>query len=92
LDQLTKILQQNPGIRIELGSHTDCRGNDGYNLNLSQQRAQAAVDYLIGNGIAPDRLSARGYGETQPAVVCDCNRCTEAEHQSNRRTTFKILE
>lgn len=92
LDQLTKILQQNPGIRIELGSHTDCRGNDGYNLNLSQQRAQAAVDYLIANGIVPDRLSARGYGESQPAVTCDCNRCTESEHQSNRRTTFKILE
>ncbi len=92
LNRLYEVLRQNPGIRIQLGSHTDCRGNDNYNADLSQKRAQSAVNYLIGKGLDPNRLSAIGYGEKQPAVDCVCNRCTEAEHQANRRTTFKIVE
>ncbi len=92
LNRLADVLRQNPDIRIQLGSHTDCRGQDAYNENLSQKRAQSAVNYLIGKGIDPGRLSALGYGETQPAVSCLCTRCTESEHQANRRTTFKILE
>ena len=92
LNRLAEVLHQNPAIRIQLGSHTDCRGNDNYNQDLSQKRAQSAVNYLIGKGIDPNRLSAIGYGETQPAVACLCSRCTEAEHQANRRTTFKIVE
>jgi peptidoglycan-associated lipoprotein len=92
LDALTRNLQLNPGIRIQLGSHTDCRGSNAYNLTLSQRRAQSAVDYLITKGIDPDRLQARGYGENQPAVDCPCARCTEDEHQMNRRTTFAIVE
>ena len=92
LDELAKNLQLNPEISIQLASHTDCRGNDRYNQELSQRRAQAAVDYLIAQGIAEDRLSAVGYGEEQPAVDCVCARCTEEEHQANRRTTFKIVE
>jgi len=92
LNRLAEVLHQNPVIRIQLGSHTDCRGNDSYNQDLSQKRAQSAVNYLIGKGIDPGRLSAMGYGETQPAVACACARCTEAEHQANRRTTFKIVE
>jgi Outer membrane protein and related peptidoglycan-associated (lipo)proteins len=90
LNRLTDVLRQNPEIRIQLGSHTDCRGNDSYNQTLSQRRAQSAVNYLIGKGIDPSRLSAKGYGESQPAVSCPCNSCTEAEHQTNRRTTFKV--
>lgn len=92
LNRLAEMLQQNPGIRIQLGSHTDCRGDNAYNQTLSQRRAQSAVNYLIARGIDPARLTAVGYGETQPAVNCPCNRCTEAEHQANRRTTFKILD
>ncbi|MEM7572055.1 MAG: OmpA family protein [Bacteroidota bacterium] len=92
LNELTALLELNPEIRIELGSHTDCRGGDDLNERLSQNRAQAAVEYLISNGINPQRLSARGYGENEPAVDCLCSRCTEEEHQSNRRTTFKIVD
>jgi len=92
LDELTRNLRLNPEISIQLASHTDCRGNDRYNQQLSQRRAQSAVDYLIAQGIDEGRLSAVGYGEEQPAVDCVCARCTEEEHQSNRRTTFKIVE
>ena len=92
LNELTRNLQLNPDIRIELASHTDCRGPDRYNEDLSQRRAQSAVNYLIENGIGAERLSARGFGENQPSVDCICARCTEEEHQENRRTTFKILE
>ncbi|MFN0015168.1 MAG: OmpA family protein [Saprospiraceae bacterium] len=92
LNRLAEVLRQNPEIRIQLGSHTDCRGNDGYNQDLSQKRAQSAVAYLIGRGIDAARLEAVGYGESQPAVGCLCTRCTEMEHQANRRTTFRILE
>ena len=92
LNRLADVLKQNPAIRIQLGSHTDCRGNDGYNEDLSQKRAQSAVNYLISKGIDAGRLSALGYGETQPTDDCACSRCTEAEHQANRRTTFKVVE
>lgn len=91
LNELAGLLTLNPDIRIQLGSHTDCRGVDRYNEELSQRRAQAAVDYLIQQGIDPGRLEARGYGESAPAVDCICQRCTEEEHQENRRTTFKII-
>ncbi|MEL6669529.1 MAG: OmpA family protein, partial [Bacteroidota bacterium] len=91
LNELAQLMGLNPDISIELGSHTDCRGPDGYNQNLSQGRAQSAVDYLVSKGIELNRLSARGYGESEPAVDCLCNRCTEDEHQENRRTTFKIV-
>jgi peptidoglycan-associated lipoprotein len=92
LNRLASLLRDNPDITIELASHTDCRGSAAYNQELSQKRAQSAVDYLIGQGIRPDRLRARGYGESRPAVDCICSRCTEEEHQKNRRTTFRILE
>lgn len=89
LDKLVKILKDNPSIRIELSSHTDARSSNEYNLNLSQQRAQAAVDYLVSQGIAADRLVAKGYGETKLLVP---NAQTEEEHQINRRTEFKVIE
>lgn len=92
LDKLIEILQVNNQLNIELGSHTDCRGRANYNEELSQRRAQAAVEYLIDNGISAERLLAKGYGASQPAIECICARCTEDEHQTNRRTTFRILE
>ncbi|MBK8700156.1 MAG: OmpA family protein [Saprospiraceae bacterium] len=91
LDALSLMLKSNPDIRIELGSHTDCRGDNAYNEILSQKRAQSAVDYLVAKGIEASRLTAQGYGEAYLADTCVCDLCTEAQHQINRRTTFKIL-
>lgn len=92
LNQLTSTLLQNPEIKIILGSHTDCRGKDTYNQELSQKRAQSAVDYLVSLGVERTRLQATGYGESAPTAICNCNSCSEEEHQANRRTTFRILE
>lgn len=91
LDSLISILKNNTDISIQLGSHTDCRGEDLFNLDLSQKRANAAVQYMIANGILPERLTAKGYGETKPFVQCICADCTEEEHQLNRRTSFTII-
>ena len=87
LDRLIKLLTENPTLKIELGSHTDSKGSDEYNQKLSQSRSQSVVTYLIGKGIATDRLVAKGYGETVPVAGND----TEAGRQENRRTEFKIL-
>jgi outer membrane protein OmpA-like peptidoglycan-associated protein len=92
LNELTATLQDNPKIKIELSSHTDCRGNDAYNQTLSQKRAESVVQYLISKGIAPERLEAKGYGESNPIALCDCKKCTEEEHQKNRRTAFKVID
>lgn len=92
LDSLAQILTQNPTIQIELASHTDCRGNEDYNLNLSQKRAESVVKYLISKGIDSDRMIAKGYGESMLVDNCRCEACTEEQHQRNRRTTFKILK
>ncbi len=67
--ELITILNDNPNITIELASHTDFRGRDAYNQELSQRRAQSVVDYLIANGIAPERVKAVGYGETVPKTI-----------------------
>jgi outer membrane protein OmpA-like peptidoglycan-associated protein len=91
LDTLIDILVKNPTIKIQLSSHTDCRGKDAYNETLSQKRAESVVQYLIQKGIAADRLTAKGYGETMPIEQCECTKCSDAQHQRNRRTTFKIL-
>ncbi|MDP4710076.1 MAG: OmpA family protein [Saprospiraceae bacterium] len=92
LNALADNLLLNPNINIQLSSHTDCRGGSAYNEQLSQRRAISAVEYLISKGISPDRLAAKGYGESLPAVDCICARCTEEQHQTNRRTTFTIIE
>jgi outer membrane protein OmpA-like peptidoglycan-associated protein len=89
LDKLIAVLKDNPSIRIELSSHTDARSGDAYNLDLSQRRAQSAVDYMVSKGIAADRLVAKGYGESQLIIP---NAQTEEEHQVNRRTQFKVIE
>lgn len=69
LDELVQLLDENPNVTIELSSHCDYRGNDAYNLKLSHRRAESVVNYLIDHGIAPDRLTPMGYGETRPKVV-----------------------
>ncbi len=92
LDKLAQTLKDNPTIRIELSSHTDSRNTHRYNAMLSRLRAQAAVDYLISKGIDRNRLVAKGYGETQLLNRCaDGVSCSEAQHQLNRRTEFKII-
>lgn len=77
---------------VEIMSHTDARGNDGFNQSLSQQRAQSVVNYLVSNGISRSRLSARGFGETRLKNRCSNGvDCSEAQHQQNRRTEFRVI-
>ncbi|WP_124640190.1 OmpA family protein [Amniculibacterium aquaticum] len=92
LNRLVQFLNDNPSIRVELSSHTDSRASDNYNNKLSQRRAQAAVDYIVSQGIAKDRLIAKGYGEKKLLNRCaDHVKCSEAEHQMNRRTEMKVI-
>lgn len=69
LDRLTNMLKENPNVTIELAAHCDYRGNDDYNLRLSQRRAESVVRYLTEHGIEAERLTAKGYGETIPKIV-----------------------
>ncbi len=91
------VLAKYPRIVIELGSHTDCRSSYDYNMDLSQRRADSAVAYLVRKGIQPERMFAKGYGESQLVNDCECEgtvikrNCSEVEHQRNRRTTIKIV-
>jgi len=90
LDKLVTIMKEN-SITVELGSHTDSRGSFAYNDRLSQNRASSAVAYIISRGIDQNRITAMGYGERELTNGCaDGVRCTEEEHQANRRTEFKV--
>jgi outer membrane protein OmpA-like peptidoglycan-associated protein len=92
LDSLYNVMVNNPAIIAEVGSHTDSRGSDDYNLDLSQRRAQSVVNYLTGRGIDSARLVATGYGETKLKNKCKNGvKCSEEEHQINRRTEFTII-
>lgn len=97
LDSLVLTLNKYPRIIIELGSHTDCRADSSYNVRLAQARADSAVNYVITKGVDPERLIARGYGESKLVNDCACEgqwefrKCTEEEHQMNRRTTVRII-
>ena len=88
LDSLVTIMNDNPEIYIELGSHTDARQTDEYNLDLSWKRARSAVTYIINEGVDAARVTARGYGESELLIP---SATTEEEHQRNRRTEFKVL-
>ena len=94
LNKLIKIMKDNPTLIIEIGSHTDSRANDDYNMALSQRRAKAAVEYITSVGdIDENRIIAHGYGETRLLNRCANGvKCTEEEHQLNRRTEFTILK
>lgn len=92
LDSILNFFKENPDLQIEIGSHTDSRGSDAYNLKLSQARAQSVVDYLITKGVEQIRLQAKGYGETKPVNSCvNGANCSEEEFQKNRRTTFRVV-
>jgi len=91
LNGLIKTLRENPTITIELMSHTDSRDDAKRNIILSQKRAESVMNYLIQQKIDPARLSAKGYGETKLLNRCkDGVKCSEEEHQINRRTEFRI--
>lgn len=92
LDDLIRLLKNNPALVVEMGSHTDARGKDEYNRKLSQDRARAVVGYLMHVGNIRDiRLSAYGYGESQLRNGCSNGvPCAEKEHQENRRTEMKV--
>jgi len=94
LDRLVSMLNSNPAIKIELSSYTDSFGSDEYDMNLSQMRAKACVDYLIAKGIAAERLSAKGYGKAQPVEPNTLPNGTDNPEgrQQNRRTEFKVIQ
>lgn len=93
LEKIVEVLKLNPKIKIEIGSHTDSRQSKLYNQGLSERRAKSTLEYLVKRGIAKNRLTAKGYGESQLVNEClDGIKCTEAEHQLNRRSTFLIIE
>lgn len=92
LEKLVKFLNDNPSLKIEIASHTDSRGSKAVNLKLSQARAQEVVNYLQKNGISKNRLIPKGYGATRLANGCKVGiKCTEAQHEQNRRTEFKVM-
>jgi OOP family OmpA-OmpF porin len=92
LNKLVVIMNDNPTIKVEVGSHTDSVGKDDANLRLSQSRAQSCVTYLITKGISPARIVAKGYGETMPAAPNSLPNGNDnpAGRQLNRRTTFTV--
>lgn len=93
LAKVVEVLEQYPQMKIDVRSHTDSRGNDAYNLKLSDRRARSTVRWIVAQGIAQDRVSGKGYGETQ--LVNECSNgvaCSEAAHQENRRSEFIVLE
>lgn len=93
LNKIVKALEDNPTIVIEIGSHTDSRSATKANLTLSDKRAKATVDYIISKGIDKSRLSGKGYGESKLVNKCkDGVKCSEDEHQQNRRTEFRIVK
>lgn len=89
LDKLVQVLQNNTRMTIMVKSHTDNRGSDSFNMNLSERRAKATVQYVISKGIAKDRIQGKGYGESEPKVQCE--KCTVEEHAKNRRSEFLIV-
>jgi outer membrane protein OmpA-like peptidoglycan-associated protein len=94
LENIVDVMREHPEMIIKIESHTDSRGSDSYNLKLSDRRAKSTRDYLISRGITADRIeSANGYGETQLLNKCANGvKCTEEEHQLNRRSYFYILK
>lgn len=92
LAKIVEVMQQNPTIKIDIRSHTDSRQTSAYNNRLSEKRAQATKKWMIKKGISIDRLTAKGYGESQLVNECaDGVECNEDEHQANRRSEFVII-
>jgi len=97
LDKIVKVMNENPAMVIELGSHTDCRSSAQSNTTLSDKRAKASAEYIRKKISKPERIYGKGYGETQLLNGCACegavkSTCPEEEHQKNRRTEFKVIK
>ena len=93
LDYVVQVMNENPSMKIELGSHTDAQGSDADNLVLSDKRAKAAAEYIISKGIQADRITGKGYGETRLKNKCGNGvKCPDKLHQENRRTEIQILD
>jgi outer membrane protein OmpA-like peptidoglycan-associated protein len=97
LDKIVKLMNEYPNMEIELGSHTDCRGPDSYNMDLSDRRAKASAQYIKSRITNPERIYGKGYGESVPRIDCKCGKddfseCSEGQHQMNRRTEFIIIK
>ena len=90
LDKLVMVMNEYPNMVIFAKSHTDSRGSDKYNMNLSDRRAKSTVQYLISKGITKDRISGQGFGESEPKVAC--KPCTEEQYAQNRRSEFLIVK
>lgn len=98
LNKMVEFLNRNASVRIEIGGHTDTRGDAKENMSLSQRRAESVVNYLITKGINRDRITAKGYGESKPIYSDEqiarlsTEKEKEAAHQANRRTEYRILK
>jgi outer membrane protein OmpA-like peptidoglycan-associated protein/tetratricopeptide (TPR) repeat protein len=97
LDKIIAIMNENPTLVVELGSHTDCRAPIAYNERLSDRRAKASAAYIKAKIKKPARIYGKGYGESQLITDCPCegdvkSTCSDEEHQLNRRTEFKIIK
>jgi outer membrane protein OmpA-like peptidoglycan-associated protein len=93
LKKVANIMKKYPEIRVSVDVHTDSKGEEEYSLNITKERADAIVNYLIEKGIAADRLEANGYGDTQLINHCAKDvKCTEAEHRANRRIEFVVMQ
>jgi OOP family OmpA-OmpF porin len=88
LDRVAESLVANPDARIEIGGHTDSRGRDAYNLDLSRRRAQSVQDHLVAKGVNPSQATVKGYGEKEPVASND----TEEGRAQNRRVELKRLD
>lgn len=89
LDKFVEFMNINPTVSIEISAHTDERGSESYNLNLSKERARKVMNYLISEGkLGKNRIISNGYGENRPIIK---NAQSDEEHQKNRRTEVKII-
>jgi outer membrane protein OmpA-like peptidoglycan-associated protein/tetratricopeptide (TPR) repeat protein len=91
LDKLVYVMSQNDKLKIYVKSHSDSKGDDKYNLNLSDKRAKATVQYVISKGIDASRISGRGFGETELKIDCK-NKCTDEQNAINRRSEFLLVK
>jgi outer membrane protein OmpA-like peptidoglycan-associated protein len=88
LDRVVKLMKENNGLEIEMSAHTDSRGSDDYNFELSDNRARSVMEYIISKGISSSRIVSHGYGEARPVVEND----TDDHRQLNRRVEFTIMK
>jgi outer membrane protein OmpA-like peptidoglycan-associated protein len=84
-------MTQNPELVIFVKAHTDSRGKEDYNLDLSDRRAKSTVNYIVSKGINPDKIDGKGFGESELKIDCQSN-CSDDDHATNRRSEFMIVK